>query len=437
MTKTLLLPDLCVLGGGAAGQVVAAGASQMGASVVLIEAGVLGGAALNSGAVPIQALQAAAREPGIVFPAAMERVRRTVAALSVNVSAERLEGLGVTVCPGFGRFTGPAEVTVNDTTVRARRFVIATGAAPLVPAALDNTPYLTWETVWQLRERPEALVVVGGGAEAAALAQAFRRLGSTVTLQAPSRLLPDEDEELADVVRLALRRDGIDLREAADTAAPLPGTVLVAGERRPRLAGLGLEAAGIAHSEHGITVNAGLRTTNRRVYAIGDATGGPASAALATAQAGLVLRNALFRLPVRNDLNTVPVVVATDPELARVGPTEAAARAIHDKLEILRWSMADVDRARIDGTTDGLAKVLLDRRGRVIGAAIAGRHAGDLILPWVLAVRRRLPVTALAELMVPSPTLSEISKKIASSHLMPKLFSDRIRTVVRWLAWLG
>ena len=407
----------------------------MGASVVLIEAATLGGVALNSGAVPIRALQAAAREPGIAFPAALERVRRTVTALSVNVSTERLEGLGVTVCAGFGRFTGPAEVMVGDTTVRARRFVIATGAAPLVPAALDNAPFLTWETVWQLRERPETLVVVGGGAEAAALAQAFRRLGSAGTLQAPSRLLPDEDEELADVVRLALRRDGIDLRE--DTATVLPGTVLVAGERRPRLAGLGLEAAGIAHSERGITVNAGLRTTNRRVYAIGDVTGGPSSAALAAAQAGLVLRSALFRLPVRNDLSAVPLVVATDPGLARVGPTEAAARALHGKLEILRWSMADVDRARIDGTTDGLAKVLLDRRGRVIGAAIAGRHADELILPWVLAVRRRLPVTALAELMVPSPTLSEISKKIASGYLIPKLFNDRIRTVVRWLAKLG
>ena len=407
----------------------------MGASVVLIEAGTLGGAALNGGAVPIRALQAAAREPGIAFPAALERVRRTVTALSANVSTERLEGLGVTVCAGFGRFTGPAEVMVGDTTVRARRFVIATGAAPLVPAALDNAPCLTWETVWQLRERPETLVVVGGGAEAAALAQSFRWLGCAVTLQAPSRLLPDEDEELADVVRLALRHDGIDLREDADTV--LPGTVLVAGERRPRLAGLGLEAAGIAHSERGITVNAGLRTTNRCVYAIGDVTGGPPSAALAAAQAGLVLRSALFRLPVRNDLSAVPLVVATDPGLARVGPTEAAARALHGKLEILRWSMADVDRARIDGTTDGLAKVLLDRRGRVIGAAIAGRHADELILPWVLAVRRRLPVTALAELMVPSPTLSEISKKIASGYLIPKLFNDRIRTVVRWLAKLG
>lgn len=438
MTETLLNPDLCVLGGGAAGQMVAAGAAQMGASVVLIEAGALGGANLNSGSVPSKALLAAAREPGMDFGRAMERVRRTVAALAVQGSAERLEGLGVAVMPGFGRFTGPDEVMVERIRVRARRFVVATGALPRVPAELDGTPCLTHETVWRLEARPESLVVMGGGPIGVELAQAFGRLGSAVTIIEPARLLPDEDEEMADVVRLALRRDGIDIHEGAPIAPPTGNaTVLVATGRQPRLGGLGLDLAEIAHSDAGIAVNAGLRTTNRRVYAIGDVTGGPQSAAFATYQAGLVLRSALFRLPVRCDPGALPLVTFTDPELARVGPTEAVARSVHGRLEILRWSMADVDRARIAGATAGLAKVLIDRRGRVIGAAIAGRHAGEVILPWVLAVRRRLPVAALADLMVPYPTIGEITRRVAYSHLMPRLLSDQVKTLVRWLAKLG
>lgn len=432
MTESFLTPDLCVLGGGPAGQVVAAGASQMGASVVLIEAAKLGGAGLNGAAV--RALMTAAAIPDMSFAGAMERVRRDVAALAVSTSVERLEGLGVRVVAGFGQFTGPREVSVGKTRIRARRFVIATGAAPWLPPDLQDAATLTPETLWHQQEAPEPLLVRGGGAAAAALAQGLRRLGCSVTLDAPSGLLPDEDEELVDGVRLALRRDGVILREGVPVERPMTGRILVADQRRPRMAGLGLELAGITHSEQGIQIDAGLRTSNRRVYALGDVTGGPPSVALANHQAGLVLRSALFRLPVRNALNALPLVTATDPELARVGPTEAEARARHGRLEILRWSMADVDRARIDGAPAGLAKVLLDRRGRVVGAAIVGSRAGELIVPWVLAVQRRLPITALAGLMVPYPSLSELTKKVASSYLMPRLFSDRVKTVVRWLA---
>lgn len=467
MPETVLTPDLCVIGAGSGGLVAAAGASQMGASVVLIEAGAMGGDCLNTGCVPSKALLAAGHaaqrlrrpgfglagaEPDIDFAAVMEHVQRTIAAIAPNDSVVRFEGLGVTVRQGVGRFTGPDEVTVDGTRVRARRFVVATGAAPLVPdlPGLGEVRYLTHETVWALRERPAHLLVLGGGPVGVELAQAFRRLGSAVTIVEAARLLPREDEELVDVIRLALRRDGILVLEGAAVervsgAVSLHtsgGTVsgshlLIAVGRRPRVAGLGLELAKIAHSDKGIQVDAGLRTTNRRVYAIGDVTGGPQFTHLAGHQAGLVLRSALFRLPVRNDLGALPAVTYTDPELARVGPTEAEARAAHGKIQILRWALADVDRARIDGAPAGLCKVLLDRRGKVVGAAIAGRHAGELILPWVLAVRRRLPVTALADLMAPYPTLGELTRKAAASYLMPKLFSDRVKTVVRWLARLG
>lgn len=463
----MLTPDLCVLGAGAGGLVVAAGGSQMGASVVLVEAGRMGGSSLNTGCVPSKALLAAGHaahagrrpgfglagcDPDIDFAAVMAQVRRTIAAIAPNHAVERLQGLGVTVLQGFGRFTGPGEMAVGDTRIKARRFVIATGAAPLVPAlpGLDAVPFLTHETIWDLRERPAHLLVLGGGPVGVELAQAFRRLGSAVTIVEAARLLPREDEEMVDVVRLALRRDGIALHEGVaaarvsgavtlhTTAGDVSGShLLVAAGRRPRVEGLGLELAKIGHSGDGIRVDAGLRTSNRRVYAIGDVTGGPQFAHLAAHQAGLVLRSALFRLPVKNDLSALPAVTGTDPGLARVGPTEAEARQAHGTVRILRWALADIDRARIEGHAAGHARVLLDRRGRVIGAAIAGRHAGELILPWVLAVRRRLPVSALSDLMAPYPTLGEITRKTAGSYLMPKLFSERVKTVVRWLAKLG
>ncbi len=455
----VLAPDLCVIGGGSGGLVVAAGASQMGAAVVLVEAGAMGGDCLNSGCVPSKTLLAAAHEAKARggapdFAAAMARVRRVIAGIAPNDSVERFEGLGVTVIQARARFIAPDAVEAGGTVIRARRFVIATGARPLVPGipGLREAPHLTYETVWSLAAAPEHLLVLGGGPVGVELAQAFRRLGSAVTVVEAGRLLPREDPELVEPVRLQLRRDGVTLREGAAVTAVEGGGggvrlrlgaevvagshLLVAVGRRPAVDGLDLDAAKIAHSPQGIAVDKGLRTTNRRVYAIGDVTGGPQFTHLAGHQAGLVLRSALFRLPVRNDLKALPAVTYTAPELARVGPTEDEARAAHGAVEVLRWPFSEIDRARTDGAIDGLAKVVLDRRGRILGAAIVGARAGELIQPWVLAIGQGLRIGALAGMMAPYPTLGEINKRVAGSHFMPRLFGDRVKTLVRLLARL-
>lgn len=458
--------DLCVIGGGTAGLAAAVGAAQMGAKVVLIEAAAPGGARL-AWQLPCQALVAAGhaaqrlRRPGhgltgtapaIDLAAVVAQARRGLAPLAANDSAERCAGLGVTLLRGTGHFTGPDTVTVGDSAIRARRFLIATGAAPQPPdcPGLAALPCLTPETLFDVPDLPDHLLVLGGGPTAVELAQAFRRLGSAVTLIAAGPLLPDEDEELAGVLRLALRRDGVAVMEDASllraggtvTLETSAGTVsgshlLLAGERTPCLAGLGLEAAGITHTTAGITVDSGLRTSNRRVYACGGVLGGRGNGLAAAHQAGLVLRNALFRLPVRYCPDHMPQVVLGEPELARVGPGEAAARARHGRIQVLRWAMADIERAQLEATPEGLCKVLLDRRGRVVSAAIAGRNAGELIQPWSLAVGRRLPVAALAGPLAPALTLGEVSRRTAVSHLLPRLLSDRMKTVVGWLAKLG
>lgn len=439
-----LSPDLCVIGAGAGGLVVAAGAAQLGARVVVVERG--GG---QAGGVACRALLAAA---DLGFAAAMTRVRAAVAETAVHAAPTRLAGLGIALVSATGRFDGPDLLSAGAVRVKARKFVLATGAKPTLPAipGLAEAGFLTYDSVFALAARPDHLAVLGGGPIGVVLAQAFRRLGSRVTIVERAALLPREDAELAAVVRLALRRDGIVVHEGAAVNRVAPGPrlhldgggvveashLLVAAGRRPAVDGLGLEAAHVAFDGDGIRVDDRLRTTNRRIYAVGDVTGGPQSTAVATYHAGLVLRHALFRLPVRQDLSAAPSVVLADPELARVGLDEEAARAAHGRIEVLRWPFADLERARADDARDGLIKVILDRRGRILGAAIVGRHAGELIQPWALAVDRKLGIGAMAGMIAATPTWGEISRRVAVSHFLPRLLSDRAKSLARLLARL-
>ena len=218
----------------------------------------------------------------------------------------------------------------------------------------------------------------------------------------------------------------------------LAGThLLVAAGRKANVEELGLDRAGIAHDHKGIKVDARLRTTNGRVFAIGDVAGGLQFTHVAGYQAGIVIRNALFRLPTRASTRAIPWVTFTDPELAGVGLSEADARAQGIAHEVVRWPFADNDRARAERATEGLVKVVVGRGGRVLGAAMVGAHAGELILPWVLAVERRLKLSAMASLVVPYPTLSEVSKRVAGAYYAPRLFAPRVRWLVRLLAKLG
>ena len=464
--------DLCVIGAGSAGLSVAAGAAQMGASVVLIERGRMGGDCLNVGCVPSKSLIAAAAAaqaartaggfgvkagpPEVDFAAVRRHVQGVIASIAPHDSVERYEGLGVTVLREHARFTGPGEVAAGGRRVRARRFVVATGSRPAVPPVpgLADVAYLTNETVFDLAELPRHLLVLGGGPIGCELAQAFRRLGSEVTVADLGPILPKDDPELTGVVRERLLAEGVELRERVKVVAvePRPALVvegtdgrerlegthlLVAAGREPVVEELGLEAAGVAFDRKGIKVDPRLRTTNARVFAIGDVAGGLQFTHVAGYQAGIVIRNALFRLPSRANARALPWATYTDPELAAVGLGEAAAKERGIAHEVARWPFADNDRARAERATEGLVKVVAGRGGRVLGAAIVGAHAGELILPWVLAVERRLKLSALAGVVAPYPTLGEAGKRAAGAYYAPRLFSGRTRWLVRQLARLG
>ncbi len=465
-------PDLCVIGAGAGGLAVAAGAAQMGAGVVLVERGRMGGDCLNYGCVPSKSLLAAAKlarasersgelgvayaPPRVDFAAVMDSVARVIALLAPNDSVERFEGLGVRVIQAEARFIDPRTLRAGDAIIRPRRFVIATGSAPVMPpiAGLADVPFFTNETIFANRTLPEHLIVIGGGPIGIELAQAHRALGAAVTVLDAGPLLPRDDPELAALLAGRLAEEGIALRPATAIAGVersgggitvtlaggerLAGShLLVAAGRRPSLAALDLAAAGIAANERGVVVDARLRTTNRRAYAIGDAAGGPQFTHVALYHAGIVIRNALFRLPARVDYRALSWVTYTDPELAQVGLTEAAARASRQEVRVLRWFFAENDRAQTERDTAGEAKIVTTRRGRILGAAILGAGAGDLILPWALAISQRLQIGAMANLVVPYPTRGEAGTRAAGSFYTPALFGPRTRRLVRFLARFG
>ncbi len=468
--------DICVIGAGSAGLSVAAGAAQMGARTVLIEAARMGGDCLNTGCVPSKALLAAAKaaanirhagrfgvqagEPQVDFAAVNRHVHDVIAQIAPHDSVERFTGLGCTVIQARARFVDERTLEAGEQRIRARRFVIATGSRAAVPPipGLADVPFLTNENIFENKALPEHLIVIGGGPIGCEMAQAHRRLGARVSVLDLATILPKDDPDLAAVVRQALRRGGITIEEGArilkvercdggvavvvadgDGEREIVGShLLVAAGRRPNVEELGLEAAGVLYSPKGIEVDQRLRTSNRRIFAAGDVAGGYQFTHLAGYHAGIVLRNALFRLPAKVDVGALPWVTYTDPELAHVGLTEAqACTEGRDDVRVLTSTFAENDRARTERATEGLIKVVVSKRGQVLGASIVGPHAGELILPWVLAVGQRMKIATLAGVIAPYPTLSEISKRAAGSYYTPVLFGRRTRTLVRMLRWLG
>ncbi|MGD1876437.1 MAG: dihydrolipoyl dehydrogenase family protein [Kiloniellaceae bacterium] len=477
----ILEADLCVIGGGSGGLSVAAGAAQMGARVVLIEKAKMGGDCLNTGCVPSKALIAAAatadtvrhagrfgvngHEPTVDFAAVRDHLEGVIAGIAPHDSVARFEGLGVTVLQAAARFTGPRELVAGETTVRARRFVVATGSTPAVPPipGLDGVAYLTNETVFDLAERPEHLIVIGGGPIGAELAQAQRRLGARVSLLEMFTVLGKDDPEVTAFARRRLAEDGVEIHEGiaikgvaqqgnavavtieenGETLTLTGSHLLVAAGRKATVESLGLDAAGVAYSPKGIAVDRRLRSSNKRIFALGDVAvieglGAYQFTHVAGYHAGIVIRNALFKLPAKVDYAALPWVTYTDPEIAHVGLTEAQAREKHgDDVKALTWSFAENDRARTELATDGLVKVVVGARGKVLGASIAGRHAGELLHPWVLAIGQGLKVGAIANMIAPYPTLGEVNKRVAGSYYTPSLFSERTKKIVRFLQWFG
>ena len=379
-----------------------------------------------------------------------------VSEIEPNDSVERFEGLGVEVILDHGRFSGPREVIAGDRHIRARRFVIATGSSPSVPPipGLADVPYLTNESIFDLENGPDHLIVIGGGAIGTEVAQAHRRLGANVTIIERFKILGRNDAEVANIVRTQLLADGITIHENtvvkcveqndarvsviieyASKQLRIDGShILVAVGRSANLDGLNLETAGIQYSPKGIDVDVRLRTTNKKIFAIGDIASPYQFTHMAGYHAGIVIRNALFKLPAKVNYDAVPWVIFTDPEVAHVGLTEDQSREkFGNDLRVLRWRFAENDRAQAERSIAGMIKVITSRRGRIRGASIVGLHAGELILPWVLATNTHGNISKMANLIVPYPTLSDVSKRVAGTYFTTSLFSEHVKRIVRFL----
>ena len=470
---TDLKTDLLVIGAGSGGLSVAAGAVQMGASVILLEGHKMGGDCLNFGCVPSKALIASSKaayaqshsakygvankRPKVDYAAAKDHVHDVIAQIAPVDSEERFEGLGVKVIREYGSFISPTQVQAGDNIITARRIVIATGSSPLVPPipGLENVPYETNETLFDLREQPDHLLIIGGGPIGMEMAQAHRRLGSKVTVIEGMKALGKDDPEMADVVLKNLRAEGIEIAEDA-MAAEIRGKagaievevkdgrvfkgthLLMAVGRKANIDNLNLEVAGIKTKGNGIKVDAGLKTTNKHVYAIGDVAGGLQFTHVAGYHAGVIIRSALFGLPAKQRTDHIPWATYTDPELAQVGLTEAQAKKEHGiNLEVVRFHYEHNDRAIAERKTDGLIKVMVVK-GRPVGASIAGAQAGELINLWALVIANKLKIKHVANMVAPYPTLGEVNKRAAGAYFSPRLFDNpTVKRVVgfvqRWL----
>jgi pyruvate/2-oxoglutarate dehydrogenase complex dihydrolipoamide dehydrogenase (E3) component len=463
--------DLAVIGAGAAGLSVAAGAAQLGARVALIERNRMGGDCLNTGCVPSKALLAAAHaaravresgrfgitagEPQIDWDRLRAHVHGVIAAIAPADSEERFRGLGATVLRAEARFRDPDTLLVDGRPITARRFVIAAGSRAAVPAISGLGTYWTNETLFALPGRPDHLLILGGGPIGLEMADAFAGLGCRVTVIEAGRIGAREDPELADALRTILAARGVVFQEGVQVIAAEPGPALVlagggritgshlliAVGRTPNLETLDLPAGGVAFDPSGIITDSGLRSTsNRRVFAVGDIAApvgfGPrAFTHVGSYHAGIVIRRALFRLPARIDYAALPRVTYTDPELAQVGVTEAEAAVAGGRPQVLRWPFAENDRAVAERDTAGQVKLVVSGN-RVIGAGILAPNAGEMISQWGLAIARRIPLSALAGQIVPYPTRVEGGKRAIGAYFARRLFAPRTRALVRLLARL-
>lgn len=472
---TAVTTDICVIGGGSGGLSVAAAAAAFGRQVVLIEKHKMGGDCLNYGCVPSKALLASGKraqamrtagafgiqpmDPRVDYSAVQAHVQDVIASIAPNDSVERFTGLGVRVIQAAAKFVNATTVEAGQYTITARRFVIATGSSASIPPVpgLNGVPYFTNETIFDNTTRLTNLVIVGGGPIGLEMAQAHQRLGCQVTVLEAAKALAKDDPELTPVVLQRLRDEGVDIREGAmiknvagekgriavtvvhnGAEQTIDAThVLVAAGRKPNIDGLGLEAAGIKFDKRGISVNAGLVTSNRRVFAIGDCTGGLQFTHVAGDHAGIVIRRALFRLPAKATGRPVPWVTYTEPELAHVGLSEAEARKVHGKINVLRWPYHENDRAQAERETEGNVKVITDKRGRILGASIVGAHAGEIIQMWSLALSQGLKIKAMTGWISPYPTLSEINKRAAIRYYATAASSPVVRKLIAFLSKFG
>lgn len=472
----ILKPDICVIGGGSGGLTVAAAAAAFGVSVVLIEKGKMGGDCLNYGCVPSKALIAAAKQaqairdapkfgvsagdPQVNFRRVHDHIHAVIAGIAPNDSVERFTALGVQVISDAGVFKDARTVMAGDFEIRARRFVVATGSSPFVPPipGIDDVDYLTNETIFDETRKPGHLIIIGGGPIGMEMAQAHRRLGSQVTVVEGIKALGKDDPELTAIALQHIRGEGVVIHEGtkvvglekrgksgvrvlietADGTSSIDGThLLVATGRSVNVGGLGLENAKIAFDRRGIKVSDKLRTTNKRVYAIGDVAGGLQFTHVAGYQAGLVLRAILFRLPAKNNNHIIPWSTYTDPEIAHVGMDADSAKQKFGDIRVLRWPYSENDRARTERKTVGLIKIATRKNGRIVGVSIVGQNAGEMINLWALAISKKMKVGDIAGYVSPYPTMTEIGKRAATSYYTPSTRKPMVRNLIGFLRIFG
>ena len=474
--------DIAIIGGGSGGLTLAAGAVQMGAKVVLIERDKMGGDCLNYGCVPSKSLLAAARQaeevrtgfgitgtkPKVTFAGVNRHIKQVIASIAPHDSVERFTSLGVRVIQERARFVAKRTLKAGKHTVRARYIVIATGSSPMVPPipGLDKCAYFTNETIFDNKTLPRHLLVIGGGPIGLEMAQAHAKLGAKVSVADMGPILPRDDPELTEIIRKRLLGMGIALYEhiqiesvqgntrgvtlklkkgggkdgkghKGDTPQNLSGShLLVAAGRRANVRDLDLDKAGIRWSPRGVEVNARLQTADKRVYAIGDVASPYQFTHVAAYHAGMVIRSILFKMPAKVNYRALPWVTYTDPEMANCGLSYAdAAKQYHaDNLRVLTVPFAENDRARAERINEGIIKVIVTKRGKILGVAMVGRSAGELIQPWCLAIQNNLKIGAMAGYIAPYPTLGELNKKVAGSFYTKALFENNgLKIIVRFL----
>lgn len=469
-SKSIITPNFCVIGAGSGGLSFAAGAAQMGASVVILERNKMGGDCLNYGCVPSKALIAASKigydlkkadnfgwdvlKSSVEFKRVHDHVHEVISKIAPNDSVERFEKLGAKVILEEGRFLDEHTIETNSYLIKAKRFIVSTGSTPFLPLieGLKDVPFYTNESIFDIKELPNHLVIIGSGPLGIEMAQAFRRLGSRVTVLGSSSILQRDDPEMTSKLRKILLSEGIEIREhvqiksvrkkevglelvytnaQGNTSESMASHILVAAGRKPNIENLNLDLAHVKFLPQGINVNANLQTSNRKIYAIGDCTGGHQFTHVAGYHASLALRNTIFRLGTKVETRATPWVTYTDPELAHVGFYEEHLQSQNIPYKVLQMNFDENDRAQAEKRTEGAIKVLVSPKGYVLGASIIGIHAGELIYPWIIAIQNKLKISAIASAIPPYPTLSEINKRVAGQFYADKIFSSSMKKIVK------
>ncbi|MFO7554364.1 MAG: FAD-dependent oxidoreductase [Desulfobacterales bacterium] len=461
--------DIGVIGGGAAGLTVTSGSAQLGAKTLLIEKEKeLGGDCLHFGCVPSKTLIKTAHvyhmiknaekyglpqvdAPPVDFKTVCDRIKSVIGVIQKHDSKERFCNLGARVEFGEPVFADEHSVRLNGKTVSAKSWVIATGSSPFVPPieGLDTIDYITNKEIFYLDRLPRSMIIFGGGPIGSEMGQAFNRLGTKVYIvDRGDQILGKEDKDMADTVKQVMESEGVVfhlnasieavkhlgneneviLKDSEGRTARLSAeTILVAVGRTPNTHGLGLESIGVRVNRTGIEVDHRLRTNHKHIYAAGDVNGGFLFTHAAGYEGGIVVSNAVFRLPRKTDYTYLPWCTYTDPELASIGMNEKSARAAGINYSVWVEAFENNDRSLAEGEKIGQIKMLLDEREKPIGVQIAGPRAGDLVSEWVAVLNGKVKLSTLAAAVHPYPTIGEINKKIAGTFFTPKIFSDRIK----------